>query len=70
MAALIAMIGALPSAPAERPPDVSLDNPLQLAGALQMAVLFQVVLMAVHIAREWRGASGVQQCWGSRMWMR
>ena len=38
---------------------MSLDNPLQLAGALQMAVLFQVVLMAVHVAREWWGASGV-----------
>ena len=34
-------------------------NPLQLAGALQMAVLFQVVLMAVYLAREYRGASGV-----------
>jgi uncharacterized membrane protein (DUF4010 family) len=59
VAALIAMIGALPSAAAERPPGVPLDNPLQLASALKMAVLFQVVLMAVHIAREWWGASGV-----------
>jgi len=34
-------------------------NPLQLKSALQMAALFQVVLMAVHIARERWGASGV-----------
>ena len=38
---------------------MSLDNPLQLDGALQMALLFQVVLMAVYIARRWWGASGV-----------
>ena len=59
VAALIALIGALPSAAAERPGDVSPDNPLQLAAALQMAVLFQVVLMVVHLARAWWGASGV-----------
>ena len=35
------------------------QNPLQLAGALQMAALFQFVLMAVQIARQWFGASGV-----------
>ena len=34
-------------------------NPLQLKSALQMAALFQVVLMAVHIARERWGSSGV-----------
>src|SRR3954470_17776288 len=34
-------------------------NPLQLAAALHMAALFQVVLIAVHIARERWGASGV-----------
>jgi uncharacterized membrane protein (DUF4010 family) len=40
-------------------PEVSLPNPLQLTTALQMAVLFQGVLMAVYIAREWWGQSGV-----------
>jgi uncharacterized membrane protein (DUF4010 family) len=34
-------------------------NPLQLAAALQMTVLFQIVLMVVHAARERWGASGV-----------
>ena len=33
-------------------------NPLQLATALQMALLFQVVLMVVHLAQLW-GRSGV-----------
>jgi uncharacterized membrane protein (DUF4010 family) len=55
----IAVAGALRSTAAEGVSDVSLDNPLQLAGALQMAVLFQGVLMAVYVAREWWGASGV-----------
>jgi uncharacterized membrane protein (DUF4010 family) len=40
-------------------PDVSRPNPLQLRSALQVAVLFQGVLMAVYLARELWGASGV-----------
>ena len=43
----------------DRAPDVSQRNPLQLAGALQMALLFQLVLMAVHVARQSWGAAGV-----------
>jgi uncharacterized membrane protein (DUF4010 family) len=39
-----------------REPD---DNPLQLLAALQMGVLFQVVLIIVHIARQVWGQSGV-----------
>jgi uncharacterized membrane protein (DUF4010 family) len=39
--------------------DVTLQNPLQLIAALQMAVLFQIVLMAVSVARAWWGESGV-----------
>jgi uncharacterized membrane protein (DUF4010 family) len=35
------------------------DNPLQLASAMQMAVLFQGVLMLVYLARETGGAVGV-----------
>lgn len=34
-------------------------NPLQLRGALQMALLFQVVLMAVSAARSYFGDAGV-----------
>ncbi len=57
-AVLVAAAGARRS-PGEEAPRMSLRNPLQLAGALQMALLFQAVLMAVHVAREWWGASGV-----------
>lgn len=59
VAALIAVAGGLRPSPADGAPDVSLGNPLQLADALRMAVLFQVVLMTVHVAREWWGSSGV-----------
>jgi uncharacterized membrane protein (DUF4010 family) len=58
VAALVAAAGARRPT-GEGGPELSLDNPLQLAGALQMAVLFQVVLMAVYLAREFWGASGV-----------
>jgi uncharacterized membrane protein (DUF4010 family) len=57
IAALIAALGAfrLRSHAAKEEPD---RNPLQLSTALQMAVLFQGVLMAVHLAQQW-GRSGV-----------
>lgn len=41
---------------AEQPPQ---QNPLQLGAALQMAVLFQAVLMLVYLARQTWGESGV-----------
>jgi uncharacterized membrane protein (DUF4010 family) len=34
-------------------------NPLQLSASLQMAVLFQLVMMAVHIVRQQWGGAGV-----------
>ena len=40
-------------------PDVPPSNPLQLTSALQMAGVFQLVLMVVHAARARWGASGV-----------
>jgi uncharacterized membrane protein (DUF4010 family) len=58
VAALVAAFG-LRRSPAERESSASLNNPLQLATALPMAVLFQVVLMVVFVAREWWGSSGV-----------
>jgi uncharacterized membrane protein (DUF4010 family) len=58
VASIIAAAGVIRS-PAKGSPEASLRNPLQLAGALQMAALFQVVLLAVHLARETWGASGV-----------
>jgi uncharacterized membrane protein (DUF4010 family) len=36
-----------------------IDNPLQLRAALQMALIFQAVLMLVHVVRSTWGASGV-----------
>jgi uncharacterized membrane protein (DUF4010 family) len=58
VATLVAAVGAR-QAPAVGTPDVSQGNPLQLARALQMALLFQGVLMAVHLARDVWGQSGV-----------
>jgi uncharacterized membrane protein (DUF4010 family) len=57
IAAVIAAVGA--RRPVTMAPQDETDrNPLQLSAALQMAVLFQVVLMAVHLAQQW-GRSGV-----------
>ena len=58
VAALVAAVGARRSEVAAAL-EVSQQNPLQLSAALQMAALFQVVLMAVNLAREQWGASGV-----------
>ncbi len=58
VAALAAAVGVRRS-PAGAATDVAQPNPLQLITALQMAVLFQVVLMAVYAARRLWGASGV-----------
>lgn len=58
MAFLAVAIGAHRSAAAHTP-DLPPGNPLQLPAALQMAALFQAVLMAVYVARERWGASGV-----------
>jgi len=57
-AALVAAVGARRPT-ADGATDVSLHNPLQLLGALQMALIFQAVLMAVYVARDVWGASGV-----------
>lgn len=38
---------------------MAIRNPLQLAAALQMAALFQIVLFAVHIAQRTWGRTGV-----------
>jgi uncharacterized membrane protein (DUF4010 family) len=58
VAAAVAAIGARRSESASAP-DVANTNPLQLIGALQMAVVFQVVQMAVFAASSLWGASGV-----------
>jgi uncharacterized membrane protein (DUF4010 family) len=60
--ALVAVIAAVVGVrrfPSSDVPEVKQHNPLQLAGALQMAALFQGVLMTVYLARETWGTSGV-----------
>ena len=58
IAVLVTVVGVRRSR-ASGAPETLLQNPLQLLAALQMAVLFQGVLMAVYVAREFWGASGV-----------
>ena len=58
VAAVVAILGARRS-PSAGAPDVEGRNPLQLGAALQIAVLFQAVLMAVHLVGGLWGESGV-----------
>lgn len=58
VAAVLAVVGVRRS-PAAGAPDVPVRNPLQLGAALQMAVLFQAVLMAVYLVSNVWGQSGV-----------
>ncbi len=58
VAALVALAGARRSQAAGAP-EVSVRNPLQLGAALQMAVVFQAVLMLVYLIRNAWGQSGV-----------
>ena len=58
VAVLLAVVGAH-RFPATNALEGSPHNPLQLAAALQMAAIFQVVLMVVYVAREVWGTSGV-----------
>jgi uncharacterized membrane protein (DUF4010 family) len=58
VAALTAATGLRKSAPAGAPV-LPQDNALQLRAAIQMAILFQAVLMVVSFARETWGQSGV-----------
>jgi uncharacterized membrane protein (DUF4010 family) len=59
VAAISAAMGSRRSTVLDGAPDMSPENPLQLGTALQMAALFQLVLMVVHVAREAWGQSGV-----------
>jgi uncharacterized membrane protein (DUF4010 family) len=58
IAAGVAAIGARRRSSVEPDTDTR-RNPLQLFDALRMAALFQIVLMAVHLANRMWGASGV-----------
>lgn len=59
---LVAVIAVLLSwrslSDAHEPPR-TLSNPLQLRAAIEMALLFQVVLFVVYYARDWVGESGL-----------
>jgi uncharacterized membrane protein (DUF4010 family) len=59
VAAMVAAFGARRRTVVGTPEVSWPQNPLQLTAALQMAILFQAVLMAVYAARELYGASGV-----------
>jgi uncharacterized membrane protein (DUF4010 family) len=56
--AVVVVLSALRRAPAATPPMIE-QNPLQLFGALKMALLFQAVLMLVYAARDRWGVSGL-----------
>jgi uncharacterized membrane protein (DUF4010 family) len=58
IAAGVAAIGARRASGVEPDPGTR-HNPLQLFDALRMAALFQIVLMAVHLANRMWGASGI-----------
>jgi uncharacterized membrane protein (DUF4010 family) len=58
LAAAVAALGARHS-PTTDMAATSLRNPLQLVAALQMAILFQAVLMAVHLMSGLWGESGL-----------
>ena len=58
VAALLTVAGMRRSPPSGAP-ELPLRNPLQLAGALQMVLAFQIVLVAVHLLRGAWGDTGV-----------
>ena len=58
VAALLVVAGVRRSPPSGAP-DLPLRNPLQLAAALQMVLVFQVVLVAVRLLRSVWGDTGV-----------
>ena len=58
LATIITVVGAWRT-PADGAPELSVRNPLQLAAALQMAIVFQAVLMGVYVVRKIWGQTGV-----------
>jgi uncharacterized membrane protein (DUF4010 family) len=59
VAAAAAVLGWRRSPPDHQPPALALHNPLQLTAALQMALIFQAVLMLVQLAGGAFGHMGV-----------
>jgi uncharacterized membrane protein (DUF4010 family) len=59
LVALIAIVAGMRRSPGDAAPVSPMSNPLQLTAALQMAVVFQVMLMVVHAAGRTWGSAGV-----------
>ena len=59
IAVIVALIGLRSSSKSDGEETALSRNPLQLRAALQMMVLFQIVLMVVHVARDYWGDAGV-----------
>lgn len=59
LVAIIAVALSWPSLRGSKADAAALKNPLQLLSAIEMALLFQVVLFAVYYIREWVGDSGL-----------
>jgi uncharacterized membrane protein (DUF4010 family) len=59
LVALIAIAAGMRRSPGDEAPVSAMTNPLQLTAALQMAVLFQIMLMVVHVAGRTWGPAGV-----------
>jgi len=57
--AIIAVALAWPSLRGTKADAAALKNPLQLLSAVEMALLFQVVLFAVYYMRQWVGDAGM-----------
>jgi uncharacterized membrane protein (DUF4010 family) len=55
----IIAIALVRSQPRDSAPETEPENPLRLWTAIQMAIVFQLVLLLVAYVREWWGASGV-----------
>jgi uncharacterized membrane protein (DUF4010 family) len=55
----IIAIALVRSQPRDSAPETEPENPLRLWTAIQMAIVFQLVLLFVAYVREWWGASGV-----------
>jgi uncharacterized membrane protein (DUF4010 family) len=59
LVAAIAVVAGLRSSRGDEAPASAIANPLQLTSALQLALVFQVVLMMVSVARDAWGQAGV-----------
>ena len=59
LASVVALLVAWRSLRGAKVEPTQLKNPLQFRAAIEMAVLFQIVLFAVHYVRDWIGEAGL-----------